>query len=325
MSASYDRGNFGDSANRLEDVKQSTHIFDGTGEHLQYHSDSESTSSNNSRRYINPAICVEKLESAHSVSDLNDDTHTTPHPHTTHRSNSTPFLSVRDSACSVRRISCNLDLNIQGNDDGDSTVYGTTYREHGSDTFRLSVASLSTTTTTKEDRAMNEQKKREAFKQWMAKKEQERKEKIRREKLRQQPAKVISEEEREESYRRWLEQKRIQSERRKAEMSVQQYRLNENIERERAKRENAKEEKLTEWVRKKEEEMKKMKTREERAAARAAIENEKRRVNGQKAYRDWLRTSKNKPLPVPLNQGELSMRGTVSDMYINPVPWKSLI
>lgn len=49
-----------------------------------------------------------------------------------------------------------------------------------------------------------------------------------------------------------------------------------------------------------------MKTREERRAARAAIEEERRRVNGERAYRDWLRTSKNKPLPVPLNQGELS-------------------
>lgn len=49
-----------------------------------------------------------------------------------------------------------------------------------------------------------------------------------------------------------------------------------------------------------------MKTREERRAARAQIEEERRRVNGERAYRDWLLTSKNKPLPVPLNQGELS-------------------
>lgn len=49
-----------------------------------------------------------------------------------------------------------------------------------------------------------------------------------------------------------------------------------------------------------------MKTREERRAARASIDEERRRANGERAYRDWLRTSKNKPLPVPLNQGELS-------------------
>lgn len=49
-----------------------------------------------------------------------------------------------------------------------------------------------------------------------------------------------------------------------------------------------------------------MKSREERKAARATIEEEQRRANGERAYRDWLRTSKNKPLPVPLNQGELS-------------------
>lgn len=49
-----------------------------------------------------------------------------------------------------------------------------------------------------------------------------------------------------------------------------------------------------------------MKTIEERKAAQAAIEEEKRRAKGERAYRDWLRTSRNKPLPVPLNQGELS-------------------
>lgn len=49
-----------------------------------------------------------------------------------------------------------------------------------------------------------------------------------------------------------------------------------------------------------------MKTKAERRAARLAIEEERRRVQGERAYRDWLRTSKNKPLPVPLNQGELS-------------------
>lgn len=49
-----------------------------------------------------------------------------------------------------------------------------------------------------------------------------------------------------------------------------------------------------------------MKTRAERQAARAAIEEKRRRSEGERAYRDWLRTSKNKPLPVPLNQGELS-------------------
>ncbi|OWR41104.1 hypothetical protein KGM_209753 [Danaus plexippus plexippus] len=66
-----------------------------------------------------------------------------------------------------------------------------------------------------------------------------------------------------------------------------------------------------------------MKSKSERSAARRAIEEERRRVQGEQAYRDWLRTSRNKPLPVPLNQGELSMRGSVSQMYVNPIPWQS--
>lgn len=67
---------------------------------------------------------------------------------------------------------------------------------------------------------------------------------------------TTSQEQREESYRRWLERKRIETERQRAEEILRQYRINEQIEQERNKREKDKEEKLAEWIRKKEEEMK---------------------------------------------------------------------
>lgn len=40
-------------------------------------------------------------------------------------------------------------------------------------------------------------------------------------------------------------------------------------------------------------------------------------------YDDWLKSSSSKPKPVPLNQGIDSLRGSISKMFINPVPWKS--
>ncbi|XP_013186821.1 coiled-coil domain-containing protein 34 [Amyelois transitella] len=338
MASDFEKGNFGDSVqnDHLIDLnaKQSNHVFDGAGENIHYHSDSDSQGSRKSKtRYINPAIYIETVEASRSVTSLHTDgscIEVTPHPHSTYRSNSTPFLSGRnlssESSTSIQRKSCRLleKDHGSGDEEGEDTPRNNrTYREDAQDTFRLSVASLSTTTTTKEERERNEKRRQEAFKQWLERKEQERREKLRLEKLKNQPVPTTSPEQREESYRRWLERKRTQNERRRAEDIMRRYRENERLERERIKREQDRCEKLNEWFRKKEEDIKAMKTREERKAARAALEEEKRRANGDRAFRDWLRTSKNKPLPVPLNQGELSMRGSVSQMYINPIPWQS--
>ncbi|XP_068633619.1 capping protein inhibiting regulator of actin dynamics-like [Battus philenor] len=338
MTRDLHRGNFGDSEqNRTEynlKCRTSNHIFNEAGENVQCHSDSESLGSRKSKtRYVNPAIYIETLESSRSVTSLQTDLscveEVTPHPHSTYRSNSTPYLTGRisnTSSGSVKRKSCRLTTHEQECevDEDDTPRVSRTYR--GSpDTFRLSVASLSTTTTAKEERERTEKKKQEAFKQWLERKEQEKREKLRMQKMKNQVAPTTTPEQREESYRRWMERKRLQVERRRAEEIMRRFRQNENVEREKEKRERDKREKMTEWYRKKEEEMKAMKTREERRAARAAIEEQRKRTDGERAYRDWLRTSKNKPLPVPLNQGELSMRGSVSQMYINPIPWKSEI
>ncbi|GBP33845.1 hypothetical protein EVAR_20956_1 [Eumeta japonica] len=50
-----------------------------------------------------------------------------------------------------------------------------------------------------------------------------------------------------------------------------------------------------------------MKTREERRAARVLVEEKKRRAAGERAFHAWVRASRSKPLPVPLNQGELNL------------------
>ncbi|XP_041979431.1 coiled-coil domain-containing protein 34-like [Aricia agestis] len=312
--------NYGDSARNRSTYetkrRTSNHIFDGAGENIQYYSDSESLDSRKSKtRFINPAIRIENVLSSSSSVDASSD-EVTPHPHT-YRSSSTPFLTGRisNASCtSVQRKSCRLD---PGEEETPRCEYD------GADTFRLSVASVSTTTTAREEREKNEKRRQEAFQKWLERKEQERREKARQDRMKTRETPATTPEQREESYRRWLERKQAQAERRKAEEILQRIKEKERMERERKSREN-KDEKLMEWIKRKEEEMKLMKTRAERRAARAAIEEERRRVQGERAYRDWLRTSRGKPLPVPLNRGELSMRGSVSQMYVNPIPWQSL-
>ncbi|XP_039753447.1 stress response protein NST1-like isoform X2 [Pararge aegeria] len=286
MGSDIDKGNFGDSArNRskyeLHKIK-SNHVFDGAGENVHYHSDTESLGSRKSKtRYINPAICIETVESTHSATSLQTDSSiiddVTPHPHSSYRSNSTPFLTGRvsnTSSGSVKRKSCRLGNQAVCCDNDATPRESRTYREDGADTFRLSVASVSTTTTAKEERERNERKRQEAFEQWLARKEHEKREKARLEKMKMQVAASTTAQQREESFKKWLERKRMQTERRKAEEIMRQYRTNERLELENKKRQRDKEEKLAEWIKKKEEEMK-------------------------------------------------CMRGSVSQMYINPVPWQS--
>lgn len=183
--ASDEKGDFGDSArhnSRCElSPKNSNHVFDGAGENIQYYSDSESTISKRSKtRYINPAIYIETVEASHSVTSLQTDSScvddVTPHPHSSYRSSSTPFLTGRLSSASsgsVKRKSCRLTHDI-GKDIEESPRCDRTYRDaDGADTFRLSVASMSTTTTAKEEREKNERKRQEAFRQWLERKEQE--------------------------------------------------------------------------------------------------------------------------------------------------------
>ena len=181
MTSEIDRGNFGDSARNRSNydinIKSSNHVFDGAGENVHYHSDNESLGSRKSKtRYINPAIYIETIESSHSVTSLHTESSSveecTPHPHSTYRSSSTPYLTGRISSASsssVKRKSCRL-VSCEAEE---TPRDERTYREDGADTFRLSVASVSTTTTAIEERERNEKKRQEAFQAWLARKEQE--------------------------------------------------------------------------------------------------------------------------------------------------------
>lgn len=181
MSANFDKGIFGDSARNKLDVilNGSNHVFDGAGENIQQYcecGDDRKSDRNSVKRYINPAICVERVESSRSVTSLHTDSSidVTPHPHTTYRSSSTPYLCSehsRHSSGSVKRITCRLDCEEGGDDD--TPRLDRTYREDGPDTFRLSVASLSTSATAKEDRERIKQRGQEAFEQWLTRKKQE--------------------------------------------------------------------------------------------------------------------------------------------------------
>ncbi|XP_058123621.1 coiled-coil domain-containing protein 34-like [Anopheles ziemanni] len=76
--------------------------------------------------------------------------------------------------------------------------------------------------------------------------------------------------------------------------------------------------------------LKRVKQQEEEKRAKEIMQEQlqkhardyKKKVS-EEIYKEWLKSSKNKPRPVPLNQGPHTLRGTVSKIFVNPQPWKS--
>lgn len=82
---------------------------------------------------------------------------------------------------------------------------------------------------------------------------------------------------------------------------------------------------LEEWERAKrlEEERRRMLNRQEEQRRRK-LEQERRQM-ADKAWEKWIAGADKKPKPVPLNRGIFTLRGTVSDIFVNPNEWKSIV
>ncbi|XP_013105493.2 trichohyalin-like [Stomoxys calcitrans] len=82
---------------------------------------------------------------------------------------------------------------------------------------------------------------------------------------------------------------------------------------------------LDEWQRTKrlqQERRRMIKQQEEQM--RRELEEERRRC-AVEAWEKWLAEAAKKPKPVPLNRGLSTLRGTVSDIFVNPNEWKSVL
>lgn len=52
---------------------------------------------------------------------------------------------------------------------------------------------------------------------------------------------------------------------------------------------------------------------------------EQRRKAAAEAWDKWLADAAKKPKPVPLNRGIFTLRGTISDIFVNPNEWKPIL
>ncbi|XP_026834731.1 uncharacterized protein LOC6540901 isoform X1 [Drosophila erecta] len=62
-----------------------------------------------------------------------------------------------------------------------------------------------------------------------------------------------------------------------------------------------------------------------RAMLSKVLEEEQRRQDAQAAWSKWMSNVDARPKPVPLNQGMDSLRGTISQLYVNPTPWMGAV
>nr|CAL25922.1 CG18266 [Drosophila simulans] len=82
---------------------------------------------------------------------------------------------------------------------------------------------------------------------------------------------------------------------------------------------------LQEWERVKKEQQQLEKERLNRLQCNKQKLEDERRQRRQGAWQNWMKQVDKRAKPVPLNQGFDTLRGTISNIYINPVQWVSNI
>ncbi|XP_060517952.1 coiled-coil domain-containing protein 34-like [Cylas formicarius] len=217
-------------------------------------------------------------------------------------------------------------LNSSADSSTDSSNVSQETIKPGSDTqkfcdeLRLSLTQLNSNRTSIEG-----QEKEELIKSWIARKEAERKrrqveiERVSRAKEEQRRLLIEKEQ---ENFKKWLAEKRALEEERKKKAQLEEMEaILRAAEKEKKKVENDLNFRL--WLRRKKKLDLEKKTKEKIQLIRIYEEKLTRIEENERAYRQWLESSKNKPRPIPLNRGLQSLCSSQSVTYINPLPWNA--
>ncbi|XP_023175016.1 coiled-coil domain-containing protein 34 [Drosophila hydei] len=78
---------------------------------------------------------------------------------------------------------------------------------------------------------------------------------------------------------------------------------------------------LQNWELQKVEQAERQRQRQQREALRKQRELQQRKQQAAAAWQQWIKGAAHRPKPVPLNQGLNTLRGTVSNIYVNPNSW----
>ena len=82
---------------------------------------------------------------------------------------------------------------------------------------------------------------------------------------------------------------------------------------------------LEEWERRKRLEIERRRMLKQQEEERRRELEDQRRQMAEEAWEKWIAEAAKKPKPVPLNRGIFTLRGTISDIFVNPNEWKPII
>ncbi|EFA10588.1 coiled-coil domain-containing protein 34 [Tribolium castaneum] len=162
----------------------------------------------------------------------------------------------------------------------------------------------------------------------LIKKEDETRKKVQKQKIvdeakvKEKEKEKLLEQER-DNFRKWLmNKKKLEEEaKRKKEKEEEEKQLKE-LEKEKRQLENQLNFQL--WLKKKEEENLEKKIKKQMDLINELERKETQLKDNEKAFNEWLKNSKHRQKPIPLNKGLESLCSSTSVTYINPNPWNPI-
>lgn len=170
----------------------------------------------------------------------------------------------------------------------------------------------------------------EAHKNWLKTKneaERKRREKEQARKKREEMKKKLEEEKRKEQseqrWKQWLERKKQEAE---AKTQKQKSKSQQKVQSSSSKAWVPNDESISNfkvWLSRVNQQEEKTKLRSHAQQRLEGQLKQQRQDLSRTIYDEWSRSSISKPKPVPMNRGIESLRGTMSELFVNPQPWKS--
>ncbi|TDG43580.1 hypothetical protein AWZ03_010008 [Drosophila navojoa] len=196
-------------------------------------------------------------------------------------------------------------------------------------------------------RSLDEEKERhgqEAYQEWVKRKERQKQEKqqaAKQERERRDAETAMRQRLAKERYQEWVRQKELQQKKAatgsiKSAASYGSYSSTSsfgglasgsggNNRPQRKETPEAAKKRLAEWDRVKTQQQQRDRERERQKQLSKEQLEKQRKQKSEGAWQNWMKSVSKRPKPVPLNQGFDTLRGTISNIYVNPVQWVSNI
>lgn len=116
--------------------------------------------------------------------------------------------------------------------------------------------------------------------------------------------------------REWMKRKKVEAEKKTAQLKELK-KANRALEKPKTRKVTLS---YDEWLKKKESDLLVAKKQEE--TKKKLLKSQVERNNSSYSFEKWSRSHSQTPKPVPMGQSLLSLKGSMTKIHINPIPWK---